>query len=383
MQEAPHPSMNGTYCASPDRVTPDEVCEQATLCLDDPIVCAVLEAVDSYAVVLNAQRQILAANPMLLEALARENPAAFKGLRMGEALSCVHAPEGPGGCGTAKACRRCGALLVTLAAQATAESTTGECLLTMEHDGRLEAREFAARSLPLFVAGHRLTLLTLKDISARKRRDTLERIFLHDLMNSLQGLKGWTEVMQAAGSNATTIAERILGLAEHLTQEVASQRRLLQAESGALEPNLQDHAPDHILEQLEAGLDRHLAERLVWPRPGKPGVSIRTDATIVCHILTNMVVNALEAMPTGGQARLWYEQTDEATVFSVHNAGAMPEEVADRMFHRSFSTKAAMGRGLGTYGMKLLGEGVLGGKVGFTTSWAEGTRFFLELRKGS
>jgi hypothetical protein len=29
--------------------------------------------------------------------------------------------------------------------------------------------------------------------------------------------------------------------------------------------------------------------------------------------------------------------------------------------------------------MKLLGESVLGGKVGFTTDWTEGTRFFIEL----
>ncbi len=381
MREAPLPSLNGTFCASPVCATPAEVSEQASLCLDDPIVHAVLEAVDSYAVVLNAQRQILAANPVLLEALLREDPAAFKGLRLGEALGCVHVPEGPAGCGTAKACRRCGALLAILAAQGTTEATTGECLLTMEHHGRMEAREFAVRSLPLFVAGHRLTLLTLQDISARKRRDALERIFIHDLMNSLQGLQGWTEVLQAAGSSPTTIAERILGLAEHLTLEVESQRRLLQAENGELVADFQEHSPDRILDELEASLGRPLADRLVRPKPGEPGAPIRTDAAILCRILGNMVVNALEAMPTGGQARIWYEQTPEATVFSVHNAGGMPEEVTDRVFHRSFSTKAAAGRGLGTYGMKLLGEGVLGGKVGFTTSWTEGTRFFIELRK--
>ena len=44
-----------------------------------------------------------------------------------------------------------------------------------------------------------------------------------------------------------------------------------------------------------------------------------------------------------------------------------------------FSTKANRGRGLGTYGMKLLGETVLGGVVGFTSNWTEGTHFFIEL----
>ena len=34
-----------------------------------------------------------------------------------------------------------------------------------------------------------------------------------------------------------------------------------------------------------------------------------------------------------------------------------------RIFQRSFSTKAERGRGLGTYSMKLLGEGYLHGRV--------------------
>jgi signal transduction histidine kinase len=105
---------------------------------------------------------------------------------------------------------------------------------------------------------------------------------------------------------------------------------------------------------------------------------VRTDPAILGRILRNMVMNAIEAMPTGGQVRIGYDHLDQ-TRFVVHNSGCMPPEVADRVFQRSFSTKAPQGRGLGTYGMKVLGETVLGGKVGFTTSWVEGTQFFIEL----
>jgi signal transduction histidine kinase len=338
-----------------------------------------LEAVGSYAVVLNEQRQILAANPVLLEALAEQHPASSDGLRLGEAFGCIRVAEGPDGCGTSKACRRCGALLSVLATQGTGESTEGECLLSLEREGRWEACEFAVRSIPLTVAGHRLILLTLQDISALKRRESLERIFIHDLSNSLQGLQGWAEMLQAAGADAQVVAERILDMASHLTAEVASQRRLLQAESGELVTDIRSMSPEHILDELESSLSADVRARLIrLPRPAG-STQLRTDPAILCRVLGNMVMNAVEALPMGGQAEIWYEQKADVIAFIVQNPGCLPPEVVDRVFQRSFSTKAKRGRGLGTYGMKLLGETVLGGKVGFTTDWTDGTRFYIEL----
>ena len=382
MTEKGLPSGHGTFFAPPGRATPTEVCDQASLCLDDPMVHAVLEAVDSYAVVLNAERQILAANPSLLEALSEELPGACRGFRLGEALDCVRASEGPGGCGTSRACRRCGAVLSVLATQGTDQPASGECLISLKREGRLVAREFTARSFPLVVAGHRLTLLTLQDISALKRRETLERIFIHDLMNSLQGLRGWTEMLQVAGADATTVAERILDMAGHLTAEVESQRRLLLAECGELVADVRSTTPERILDELGTSLGAEMTSRLVrLPVPGNAW-ALRTDSAILCRVLSNMVMNAVEALPTGGLAQIWYEHREDRTVFVVQNPGCLSPEIADRVFSRSFSTKAERGRGLGTYGMKLLGETILGGKVGFTTDWAVGTRFFIELPTG-
>jgi sensor histidine kinase regulating citrate/malate metabolism len=48
------------------------------------------------------------------------------------------------------------------------------------------------------------------------------------------------------------------------------------------------------------------------------------------------------------------------------------------MFKRSFTTKG-IGRGLGTYSMKLLGEKYLKGKVGFESSKQNGTTFYIEI----
>jgi len=373
------PSVGGSFFAPPGRASATDLRDQSQLCLADPLVHAVMAAVDSYAAVLNAQRQIIAANPSFLAALTQDDPTIRIGRRLGEALGCVHVSAGPEGCGTSRACRRCGQLLAVLATQAEGRMAEGECLLSLQREGRWEAREFMARAMPLRVAGQAWTLLTLRDISAEKRRDTLERIFLHDLMNSLQGLQEWMEVLQGAGASATAIAEKLLELTRSLTAEVEAQRRMLHAECGDVAAELCTVSPEHILDTVFQALGAEAHTRLVrLPLPPEATL-LQTDPVLLARILGNMVHNAFEAMPSGGQARIGYELRSDRPVFFVHNPGFIPPEIADQVFQRSFSTKSSRGRGMGTYGMKLLGETVLGGTVGFTTSWDEGTCFSITL----
>ncbi len=65
--------------------------------------------------------------------------------------------------------------------------------------------------------------------------------------------------------------------------------------------------------------------------------------------------------------------------FSVWNPAPIPEPLQLRIFQRHFTTKNESGRGIGTYMMKLFGEEFLGGRVGFLSSAAEGTPFWIEL----
>ena len=52
----------------------------------------------------------------------------------------------------------------------------------------------------------------------------------------------------------------------------------------------------------------------------------------------------------------------------------MPPKVQLQVFQRSFSTKG-LGRGLGTYSMRLLTQRYLGGTVSFSSKEGEGTEF--------
>jgi signal transduction histidine kinase len=92
-----------------------------------------------------------------------------------------------------------------------------------------------------------------------------------------------------------------------------------------------------------------------------------------------MMKNALEATSDGGEVHAWAEAVPEGCEFHVWNAAPIPPRVALQVFKRSFSTKPGGGRGLGTFSMKLLGERYLGGSVGFTSTEADGTTFYLRL----
>jgi len=92
-----------------------------------------------------------------------------------------------------------------------------------------------------------------------------------------------------------------------------------------------------------------------------------------------MIKNALEATEKNGTVNVYAEKDGEYLVFSVHNKGVIPEDIALNIFKRSFSTKEGKGRGLGTYSMKLFGENYLGGKVTFSSTEEKGTIFSISL----
>ncbi len=99
-----------------------------------------------------------------------------------------------------------------------------------------------------------------------------------------------------------------------------------------------------------------------------------------------MITNALEATEKNGTVKVWtVRDKDKFLIFCVWNSQFIPENIAQRIFQRNFSTKEGAGRGIGTYSMKLFGEQILAGKVNFKTSHEEGTvfRFSLPLRRNN
>jgi hypothetical protein len=371
-----------TFFALAGRAQPSDLQKEIAACLDSPVARVVLDSLDGLVMVLNQHRQVLAGNAELLQALAQEGEPGPLGRRPGEILGCVHVAEGPDGCGTSKACSQCGAALAILATQAGENgSAVGECLLSMRKHGEWQAGEFHVQARSIDLAGHPCVVLVLHDISAQKRKEAMEGLFFHDVLNLLQGLRGWSETLQEQIGDPRRAAEKIVRLSERITHQVMQQRIIQLAEHGQLQVRVRKIGASGILEELGEACRHHGSSngRQFGVEPPEGDPQLETDPDLLLRVLLNMGVNALEAVPDNGRVAAGFRVETGLPTFFVWNEGSIPETIALSIFQRSFSTKGDKGRGLGTYAMKLLGENHLGGRVGFRSSREEGTTFFLHL----
>jgi hypothetical protein len=346
---------------------------EVQLASQSPIVNAVLETSDSMLLVLNRERQIVAFNGRV----PRPDGVELRGLRPGEALGCVNAA---GGCGASPACETCGALGAMVGCQLRRVPVEAECTIRSEAAGGIHY-ELHARAAPVELEGTTFTVLSLRDVSAEKRRQVLEQLFFHDVLNTVAGLRSWSALLERAG-DPRRAAERIDLLSRQIEREIRDQRALLEAESGTLTPQWSPLDARAVQEDVAAIFAEHrlAKDRRLELDPAPPELAFTSDRALVIRTLVNAVCNALEATPPGGAVRCWAEPAAGGGVrFHVQNPGAMAADVQARVFQRSFSTKAARGRGLGTYSMKLFGERCLGGKVSFVSDDQRGTVFTLAL----
>lgn len=340
-----------------------------------------LTAIDGFVVILNSARQALAANENVLCALGID-PEECLGKRPGELFDCVNAWKNESGCGTARECSKCGAVLAILATQDQDRPAEAECLLTRRHGNRLESAEFRVRTAPLFLKGHRVTTFVLEDVSAVKRRETLERAFLHDVGNTIGALRGLVDLWEeGAVDTVEELRRNLSSLTGQVLDEIENHRIISSAEKGELDPDVRNSNPREILETMGIRFKAHPAakNRYLQVRPAPEDRFFLTDPLLLVRILVNMVKNAFEASCAGDTVTVWFEERGGRPCFCVHNAEPVPEDASLQIFKRTFSTKPGKGRGLGTYSMKLIGENFLGGSVDFTSSEEEGTLFFIVL----
>lgn len=365
----------------PHREDPTVLLEQAQALLDEPLVQVVLQAVGGFVLVLNASRQILALNQDVLLGLGIHDSEPLLGLRPGDALGCLQALEAPGGCHTSPGCPSCGAYLTLLQADRNGAPASGECFLLRRHLLRWEPAEFKVRVTPLVVGGHRVFVVVLQDISAQRDKASLERLFYHDLQNTVQALQGWCELLQQPTVPLEKVGRHLLALSHRLNQEVSHQRMLAHAAQGTLQVQPAVVAMVDFFLELSSYFEGHPVSqgRNLRLAPSPVG-ALHVDATLLMRVLVNMVKNALEAVGPGTPVDLCLEVVDGRPLFRVSNPGTLAPDVAQGLFRRTFSTKGNRGRGYGTYSMKLLGETYLGGTVGFREDPTLGNvEFYIEL----
>jgi PAS domain S-box-containing protein len=212
---------------------------------------------------------------------------------------------------------------------------------------------------------------TCMDVTQRKEleamREHAERMVRHDLKSPLSGMIAGLRYMLdlELSDEAREMTVHALEHGKHCLRRIE--------ESAALYRMERD---DYVLRAEEFNLARHLralprtfAEMLARRRLGLrilvDGAELDESARLDCYgeavhvdaMLQNMVQNALEAAPQGGQITIRADARPRGGLsLAVHNPGAAPEPVRERFFERYVTYGKPGGSGLGAYIARLVAQ---------------------------
>ncbi len=203
----------------------------------------------------------------------------------------------------------------------------------------------------------------------------------HDIRNPLQAIIGDTYILR----------EEISGISEHDKKD-AMNESLESIENNIryinkIVADLQDFArelkPEPSMIDISALFDEVIEDCKI-PNEVKVTVTantfrkIETDPTFLRRIVTNLVINAIQAMPNGGELELTLSAEDEKAKITVTDTGVgIPEDVKAKLFTPMMTTKAK-GQGLGLAVVKRLVES-LNGHISFESQEGKGTKFTVQL----
>ncbi len=113
-------------------------------------------------------------------------------------------------------------------------------------------------------------------------------------------------------------------------------------------------------------------------RVDEDAATVMADPEVLKRVVTNLVTNAVQAMPEGGELSIKSFRDLSDFVFTVEDSGVgIPAEVKEKLFTPLFTTKSK-GQGFGLAVVKRMTE-ALGGTVTFESEMGKGTKFIIRL----
>lgn len=367
-----------THFASSERSSQSEILQQYEKIILNKDLIIFLNGIASIVTVLNTNRQIVFINKLGLSASGYNNIHDVLGMRLGELFGCQYAFV-TNGCGTSDHCQECGAVCSMLACSTKKESIE-ECTITnVKTKTTLNLR---VHSTFTKVYDDDVIICSVADISDEKRHAIMERIFFHDILNTVNGISGVANILQNTPPEQHDIYTLHLNrLIELLGEEINSYRILTLAEKNEYKTSNRLVAS---LDFLNEVVERYhqlalLDEKVIKIADNSENVSFMVDRVLLSRVLVNMIKNAIEAEPAGATINAGVIRGGDGNIhFFVHNNYVMSDTERLQVFNRSYSTKGK-DRGMGTYSMKLLTEKYLNGVVELESQPKLGTTFTVKL----
>ena len=203
----------------------------------------------------------------------------------------------------------------------------------------------------------------------------------HDIRNPLQAIVSELYLAKDAISSTSNVegktrALESIDLIEEQTDYISKIISDLQDYARPLKPEYREVD----LAKLTVSIFQtvRIPDRITLKIDVKGFQNIRTDPTLIRRALTNLVNNAIQAMPDGGILQLTAVKTGDRAIIAVADTGkGIPEEIRTKLFTPLVTTKAK-GQGLGLAVVKRLVE-ALGGSITFESQLGKGTTFTISL----
>lgn len=206
----------------------------------------------------------------------------------------------------------------------------------------------------------------------------------HDLRNPLQAMQYMVDLQKlrseriSPDQRASDDWQEVQTLCERMSEQIYYMDKIVS--------DLQDYARPIAPEREEVAISAFI-EDVLESLPRSDGVQIVTDvddlvvtadSRLMQRVFTNLILNALQAMPDGGTLTISAAASDGSVAISVHDTGVgIPEAMKDKLFS-PLTTGKAKGTGLGLAVVKRIVE-AHGGTITFTSEEEKGTTFIVTL----
>jgi signal transduction histidine kinase/ActR/RegA family two-component response regulator len=248
------------------------------------------------------------------------------------------------------------------------------------HDAPAEVRTLNDSFDELMDALH-MSEAQLRQASKLEAVGTLAGGIAHDFNNLLTVITGFTELALSDRNIPPSLKEDLGQVISASERATALTRQLLAfSRKQVLLPTVLDLADvvEDVAPMLRRLVGEHIALRVERERAELTHVLV--DRGQVEQVVINLVVNARDAMPRGGQLVIRVARTNGSVTLSVSDTGSgMPQEVRERIFEPFFTTKEpGKGTGLGlatVYGIVKQS----GGTIDVNSTVGVGTMFTVSL----
>jgi PAS domain S-box-containing protein len=177
----------------------------------------------------------------------------------------------------------------------------------------------------------------------------------HDFNNLLQAILGYAQLMKQNPGNVELV-ERSLSVVEAAAMDGSETVRRIQTFARLRpEERFMPLNVNQVVEDALAITRPRWEEKIAHDRrPLTQKVDLRATRVIhgrpaaLAEVMTNLILNAMDAMPDGGTLSIATRDTRDGVLITVTDTGiGMPESVRRRIFEPFFSTKGEAGSGLG------------------------------------